>query len=86
MTIIKIQICLSCRYTQGNIAIAALLSFIDISSVFSIQNGHHFEMRAENDRFYYYVVSNSTVKYHLAHENSKNQKVENDQNSKWSPF
>ena len=33
---VKIQSCVSCRYTQGSIAIAAVLRFIDISSMFSL--------------------------------------------------
>ena len=33
---VESQSCVSCRYTQGSITIAALLSFIDISSMFSV--------------------------------------------------
>ena len=37
--------------------------------------------------FILYVVSSSTLKYHLLYENfQKTTKGENDQNIKWSPF
>ena len=43
----------------------------------------------QKGRFYYNVVhliSTDMFWYHLHKENSKNQKVENDQNSKWPHF